>query len=250
MADSDCAPTDTGHVLHREVLRPGQKWSRTLGRGLGLRLTATREGASVAALFYNADEPTERYNMPDTLKGQFTARLSLGDALHSDMGRVLCSIVADSCGWHDTFTGMLDATRAREKYGDASYQQLRNDAVRNARDNVLMELAKHGLGARDLMANVNFFVKVTVSDDGTLRFVPGNSRPGSSVALRMDMNVLVVLSNTPHPLDPSPTYAPPPVELEIFTTDPRRADDLTLNKRPENARAFALTDLYFLARCP
>src|SRR5687767_10657843 len=103
--------------LLEEPLRPGQMWSRVLRRGQVLRVTDVEGGAAVAALLYNADQPLERYNMPDTLKAQHIARITTGVALYSDMGRVLCSVIADTCGWHDTITGLMDAKRSSKKYG-------------------------------------------------------------------------------------------------------------------------------------
>jgi len=230
---------------YEERLRGGQMWSRVIRRGQALRITDLEGGASVAALFYNADQPLERYNMADTLKAQYTARLTRGYVLYSDMGRILMSVIDDSCGWHDTITGALDEAGSRKRYGSGSYQELRNDFHRNTRDNFLIELGKHGLGKRDIVANVNFFVKVAVNEHGKLGWVSGNSRAGSFVDLRAELNVLVVLSNTPHPLDPKQKYAPPPVELSIWNAPPLAADDVCLNKRPENARGFELTRQYF-----
>jgi urea carboxylase-associated protein 2 len=220
-------------------------WSRVLKRGQVLRLTDVEGGAAVAALFFNADEPLERYNMPDTLKAQHIARLTQGFVLFSDMGRVLCSVVEDTCGWHDTITGHADAAMTRAMYGDGSYQRLRNDFYRNTRDNFLVELGKHGLGKKDLTPNVNFFVKVAADADGRLSWVPGNSVAGSTVALRAELNTLVVLSNTPHPLDPVTTYAPKPVHLAIEVGPPAGPHDECREKRPENGRGFALTEDYF-----
>ena len=119
---------ETSSVVHSERLRGGQTWSRVLRRGQRLRLTDLEGGAAVAALLFNADDPTERYNMPDTLKAQHIARLTRDFVLYSDMGRVLCSITQDSLGWHDTITGHLDAAgqhvadrerRARDRPLDA-----------------------------------------------------------------------------------------------------------------------------------
>jgi uncharacterized protein len=98
-------------MLLSEHLRGGQTWSRVLRRGQRLTLTDLEGGAALAALFFNADDPTERYNMPDTLKAQHIARLTAGFVLNSDMGRGLCSITKDTLGWHDTITG--HATRAQ-----------------------------------------------------------------------------------------------------------------------------------------
>lgn len=236
--------SEESRLLHGEQLRGGQAFSRVLKRGQVLRLTDLEGGASVAGLFYNAHAPLERYNMPDTLKAQHIARLTRGYVLYSDMGRVLCSITEDTCGWHDTVTGHADATFTRARFGDGSYQKLRNDFYRNTRDNFLVELGKYGLGKRDITPNVNFFVKVVADANGGLHFTPGSSAAGSVVALRAEMDVLVVLSNTPHPLDPRTTYAPKPVSLAIVTGNPAGPEDECRNKRPENARGFELTEDY------
>jgi urea carboxylase-associated protein 2 len=242
--DHDGHVSEESRVVHTEHLRGGQAFSRVLKRGQVLRLTDLEGGASVAGLFYNARAPLERYNMPDTLKAQHIARLTRGYVLYSDMGRILCSVIEDTCGWHDTVTGHADANFTRARFGEGSYQQLRNDFYRNTRDNFLVELGKYGLGKRDITPNVNFFVKVAADEAGSLGFVKGNSPASSVVALRAEMDVLVVLSNTPHPLDPVTTYAPKPVSLAIVTGSPAGPDDECRNKRPENARGFELTEDY------
>ena len=235
-------------LILEEPLHGGQMWSRVLRRGQSLRLTDVEGGAAVAALFYNAEEPSERYNMPDTLKAQQIARLTAGFVLYSDMGRVLCSVTEDSVGWHDTITGHGTAVLGRAKFGEGTYQKLRNDWFRNTRDNFLVELGKYDLGKRDIVANLNFFVKVVVDERGALSFVPGNSKAGGFVELRAEMNTLVVLSNTPHPLDPSTHYAPKPVALSIRTGAPAGEQDPCRLSRPENARGFSLTESYFAGR--
>ncbi|MBW8888783.1 MAG: urea carboxylase-associated family protein [Fibrobacteres bacterium] len=232
-------------LILNETLRGGGMWSWTLKRGTALRLTATEAGANVSALFLNADAPLERYNMPDTLKAQFIAFLTKGNVLYSDMGRVLCSIIDDTCGWHDTLCGATDARLTETKYGTTDYQQQRNDMYRNGRDNFLVELGKYGLGRRDLPVPVNFFSKVMVDDDGNLKFQAGNARAGAAVELRAEMNVLVVLSNTPHPMDPSGRYAPPPVRMQVQRVPAPGADDPCRRFRAENARGFINTEILF-----
>lgn len=235
-------------LLLEEPLRGGQMWSRVLRRGQTLRLTDVEGGAAVAALFYNAEEPSERYNMPDTLKAQHIARLTAGYVLYSDMGRVLCSLTADSVGWHDTITGHGTAAHGRAKYGEGNYQTRRNDWYRNTRDNFLVELGKYDLGKRDIVANLNFFVKVAVDEQGALGFIEGHSKAGDFVELRAEMNTLVVLSNTPHPLDPSKIYGPKPVALTLRSGAPAGPEDPCRLSRPENARGFTLTESYFAGR--
>jgi urea carboxylase-associated protein 2 len=230
-------------MVYREPLRGGQMWSRIVRRGQALRLVDVEGGAGVAALFYNAQQPLERYNMADTLKAQHTAFLTRGCVLYSDMGRILMSIIEDSAGWHDTFTGHLDARASERKFGRGSYQALRNDFYRDTRSNFLIELGKHGLGARDVVPNVNFFVKVTVDAAGSLRFVE-DARPGRALTLRAEMDTLVVLSNTPHPLDPRSVYAPRPVELQLFAAPPVGRDDVCRTRCEQNERGFQLTEDY------
>jgi len=233
-------------ILFEETLHPGAAWSHILKRGTALRLTDLEGGANVGAIFYNADCPVERLNIPDTLKVQHIARLTQGFVLYSDMGRILCSLTADSLGWHDALGGCSDAAAVQAKYGEARYQECRNGFYRNARDSFLIELEKYGLGPRDLSPNVNLFSKVAVGGDGTMVYQLAHSQPGSFVELRAEMNVLIILNSCPHPLDPSPRYAPKPVHLSLRRVPPPAADDACRVSRPENGRGFVLTERYFL----
>jgi urea carboxylase-associated protein 2 len=242
--DLSPAVVSDSRIVWRETLRGGQAWSRRLARREVLRLVDVKGTACVSAIFYNAKDPLERYNMADTLKAQFTAFLTHGRVLYSDMGRVLASIIGDTCGWHDTLSGCSDARSVTAAFGDGSYQTLRNDFHRNARDNFVIELGKHGLGKRDIVANVNFFVRVEADGEGNLHWKDGNSRAGASIDLRFEMDTLVVLSNTPHPLEPAVKYSPPPVDLVVWRGDAPRADDECRRSRPENERGFTLTEAY------
>ena len=233
-------------VLWRETVAGAGTWSHVLKRGTSLRIIDTEGGANVGAYFLNFDLPAERFNLPDTLKAQHTAKLTRGHVLMSDMGRILCSITDDSVGWHDPLSGFANAALVQEKYGVAGYQEHRNGWHRNAQDGFLLELAKYGLGARDLQAVVNFFSKVQVEQDGALRFIPGNSPAGSYLELRSEMNTLVILNTCQHPLDPSPVYAPRPVDLVLSRVPQPAANDVCFLACPENARAHILTERYFL----
>jgi urea carboxylase-associated protein 2 len=233
-------------ILWEETVQPGASWSHVLKRGTLLRLTDVQGGANVGALFYNFECPVERYNMADTLKAQHIARLTEGFVLYSDMGRILCSIVTDTAGWHDPLGGCSNAALVAAQYGERRYQEARNECHRNGRDSFLVELGKWGLGPRDLVPNVNFFSCVTVSGEGNMEFREGNSEPGSYVELRAEMNVLVVLNTCQHPLDTRPHYAPRPVQLSIRCALAPGPDDPCRLSRPENGRGFTLTERYFL----
>ena len=235
-------PLYTKHLTHAGM------WSGVVGRGKTLRLTALEAGANVGVLLYNADLTVERYNMPDTLKGQHIFHVRHPYCLHSDMGRVFASITADTVGWHDTVCGCSDAKQVLERYGDQSYQVARNEFYRNGRECFLIELAKWGLGARDLVPNLNLFSKVVADDAGKLTVVPAHAKAGAHVDLRLEMNTLAVLNTCQHPLDPDPKYHPREVKLEVFATPLVAADDACRNSRPENVRAFINTEDYYRLR--
>jgi uncharacterized protein YcgI (DUF1989 family) len=129
--------------------------------------------------------------MPDTLKALHTAKLTRGHILMTDMGNALVSIVADSLGWHDPLGGHITAAMVAAKFGEHNYQQYRNDFYRNARDNFLIELTKHGLGLADIVANVNFFSKIVVDNEGRMQFVPDHCSAGARIELRTEMDVLL-----------------------------------------------------------
>ena len=232
-------------LLFQETVPAGTHWSGVLRRGTTLRLTDLEGGANVAALFFNQDEKLERYNMADTLKAQHTAHLTRGHVCYSDKGHVLCSITADTGGWHDPIGGLSDAASIKARYGVARYQEQRNKMYRNGRDSLLIELGKYGLGKQDLVANINFFSKVTVGESGAVRFQPGNSTAGDSIELRFEMNTLVVFSTSPHALDPNPVYAPKDVQLTAWHSDAPGEDDYCRNFRPENRRGFYNTEILF-----
>ena len=236
----------TPAVLFEEVVPGAAMWSWSLRRHQTLRLTDLQGGANVSMLLFNRDLLGERYNMADTLKAQHTAFLTRGHALYSDMGRVLCSITEDSVGWHDTFTGLSDAASVRAQYGDKPYGAARNDWYRNAHDEFLVEFGKYGLDRRDLVPNLNLFSKVAPDEHGTLTYVTGHSKPGGSVDLRAEMNVLVVLSSCPHVLDPSPSWTPKPVSVQVLRTAAPGPDDFCRRSRPENERGFINSENLFL----
>ena len=238
-----------GEPIYRKEIKGGGMWSQVVGRGKILRLTDDSGGANVSMLLYNADQLSERYNMPDTLKGQHVFFLTEGLCLHSDMGRILASVVRDTRGWHDTVCGCTDAAQIREQYGEeGTYQACRNDFFRNGKDDFLIELAKWGLGPRDLVPNLNWFSKVVADEEGNLSLVSEGAEPGDSVDLRFEMNTLVVLNTCPHPFDPATEYAPGSVTLEVFTGQPAAADDPCRLSRPENERAFINTEDYYALR--
>jgi urea carboxylase-associated protein 2 len=233
-------------ALYEETVPGGGHASFILKRGQTLRITDLEGGANVSLMLLNARQPSERLNLPDTLKGQHTAKLTAGHCLYSDMGRVLAAITADTCGWHDSLGGVLNAEEVRGKYGVGRYQELRNGFHRNGTDNLLVEMGKWNLDLPDLLMVINLFSRVAVEPDGGLRFVAGNSAAGSCVDLYAPMDTLFVLTALQHPMDPHPQYAPRPVRLAWYQAHSDGVSVACRTSRPENGRAFHNTERYFL----
>jgi uncharacterized protein len=232
-------------VIWSETIRPGGKWSGVIGRGKLLRLTAMENNANVAMQFFHARDLTEKYNMPDTLKAQHTAHLTRGNILMSDNGRAMASIVQDDPGWHDPLGGYTTRESTDAKYGKSLYQEERNSWLRSGQENLAMELTRNGLGMRDFSPVVNWFSKVVCDPEGNMRFASGNSIAGQAVTLRTEMDLLVLLSNTPHPLDPRTDYPSVPLKLEVLPSLEVDSQDYCVNYRPENLRAFQNTWTYY-----
>lgn len=228
---------DPALVTWDEVIPGGAYWSRIIQRGTTLRIAAPEGSRGVAFLCYNADNLIERYNAADTAKIQFNAFLKKGMLLYSDMGRVLFSITADTCGLHDTLGGCSNlATNA--KYGEGDFK--------NSRDNFMLALTKRNLGKKDIMPNLNLFTRIAVEPNGNLGWAEKTAKPDDFIDLRAEMNVLAVLSNCPHPLDPSATYDPKPIRAISWNSPAPTADDLCRTSNSEAVRGFQNTDAIFV----
>jgi uncharacterized protein len=233
-------------TLYEEFVPGGGHTSFVLKRGQLLRITDIEGAANASLLLLNAVEKSERLNLPDSLKCQHTAKLSAGHCLYSDMGRVLAAITADTCGWHDSFGGVLNAEEVAEKYGQGRYQELRNGFFRNGVDNLLVEMGKWNLGLADLLMCLNLFSKVSVDADDCFQFEAGNSKAGDYVELYAPMDTLVVLTALQHPMDPNPVYAPKPLQLTWHKVESDGISVLCRTSRPENARGFHNTERLYI----
>jgi uncharacterized protein len=229
-------------VLWDETIPIGGYASRVLPRGARLRLINLKGDACANVLIYNADRPIERLNVADTVKVQWNGYLGKGKLLLSDMGRVLMSIIDDTCGHHDVFCGASNVKTNAAKYGSGD----NFGPCPNARDRFTLALAKHGLGRKDIAPNVNFFKAVKIDPDGPTIFVEKSSKPGDQVVLRAEMNMLVVVANTPHVLDPRKTYTGTPLKLTAWRGTFTPMDDPIRNAAPESTRAFENVEDYFL----
>jgi uncharacterized protein len=228
---------DPSLIALTETVPGGAYWSGVIKRGRTLRLTDLAGSQGVALLCYNADNPIERLNVADTAKIQFNAFLTKGYVIYSDMGRVLFSITADTSGNHDLLTGCSNAASNQRKYGAGDWH--------NSRDNFGKALTRWGLGRADIMPNLNLFTRIAVAPDGQIKFVEDCVKPGSFIDLRAEMNVLAVVSNCPHVLQTSATYAPQPIQLQVWKSPVPAADDRCRTANPEAVRGFVNTDALF-----
>ena len=200
----------------------------------------------IGLVLYNSQNLLERYNAPDTLKCQHTFHLTQGHCLYSDMGRILASIVNDSAAGHETICGNTLADHIAAQYGARDYQNDGNDWRQNGQDAFLIELTKYGLNRADLPANINFFNKCSIADDGGISLFEPKKTEGMSVTLRLEMDCLVVLHTCPHPLLKRSEYPHGEVSLAIADAASVEHDDLCMNSCEENKRGFENNRIYHL----
>lgn len=228
LTKKDGAPIPASAVLARETVPGGWYYFGRLNSGETLRLfnAAGRSSASVVA--WNARDVSERINHADTVKVQWSARLRKGRVILSDMGKVVFSIVEDTSGAHDALVGGSTAATNARKYGGDH---------RNTRDNFILAAAKLGLSRADIPLPVTFFAPLDVDAQGRFVWNEAKRAKNDLVDLRAEMDLLIALSNCPHPLDPAPDYAPGPLVLTRFTP-PVAADDFCRTGSAEAIRAF------------
>lgn len=229
-------------VVWDETIGPGAYAHRILWRGSKLRITDLDGDGCVSVLLFNADRMIERLNVADTVKVQWNAYLGSGKLLLSDMGRVLMSITADTSKRHDTFCSSSSPRLNALKYGKGDNY---TDAP-SARDRFLIALSKYGLGKKDIPPCINLFKGVHIETNGTTTLQGELTSPGKYIELRAEMNVLVVLANTPHVLDDRPAYHATPLRLTAWRGPITPADDAIRLASPEATRAFENTEDYFL----
>lgn len=241
MADDLPEGVDAADLVWEETIAAGGYASRRLSRGSRLRLVDVKGDACASMLVFNAEMPTERLNVADTVKVQWNAYLGAGKLLLSDMGRAMMSILADDSGTHDTFAGTSNPATNAAKYGIGT----NSGPAPSGRDRFLLGVAKHGLGRRDVHPCVTFFKGTRIEADGTITPLIGPYEPGRSVILRAEMDVIVVIANCPHVLDARADYTVTPVRATAWRGPVTPDDDVVRLATPEGLRAFTNVEDYF-----
>jgi urea carboxylase-associated protein 2 len=222
-------PINPALIVHQETVPGGWYWSTRIKAGEILRIAQEQGFSAVSLIAWNEADPSERLNLVDTVKMQWTTALSKGRVIFSDMGRVMFSVTEDSSGAHDCLMGGSTAAANLAKYGEGK---------RNSRDNFILLSTKAGLDRRDIPAALTLFAPIRVDADGRFTWKPDLLHDGDYIDLRAEMEMIVGFSNCPHPLDPDPHYAPKPVTVTRIAAQPIAEDDLCRTATAEAVRGF------------
>jgi len=196
-----------------QICPAGEPWSHPIQRGQVFRILDLEGNQAVDTLFYSADDPEERYSAVDTIRRQANLYLGTGTQLISTEGNPMLTIIADTCGRHDTLGGACATESNTVRYA------LEKRFMHACRDNFASELTHHheyGLSKRDITSNINVFMNVPVTAAGKLTFEDGISAPGKYVEMRAEMDVICVISNCPQLNNPCNAYNPTPIRLLIW----------------------------------
>ncbi len=201
---------DPKNAVYDEEIRARQPWSKVIQTGQILRIIDLQGNQAVDTLFYNAHDTSERYSAPDTVVRQGNIFITTGTELMSSDGNVMMTVVGDTCGRHDTVGGACSMESNSVRYG------LQKKHLHACVENYLLELSQYEMNKRDLVSNINFYMNVPVSADGTLEIVDGISESGKYVDLRAEMDVMVLISNCPQINNPCNAYNPTPIRLIVW----------------------------------
>ncbi|MGB3772559.1 MAG: urea amidolyase associated protein UAAP2 [Rhodococcus sp. (in: high G+C Gram-positive bacteria)] len=203
-----------GEVVLDEIAPARGPWSAVVKAGDVLTILDLEGNQAVDTLVYGADDTEVRYSAPATMVGQGSVYLTTGTVLRDSESRPMMTIVADEVGNHDTIGGACSQESNTLRYGHHTKHQ--HACV----ENFLQEGARWGLGKRDMVSNINFFMNVPVDADGTLGIVDGLSAPGKRLALRAEIDSLVLISNCPQINNPCNGFNPTPVRLIVTRPSP------------------------------
>jgi urea carboxylase-associated protein 1 len=203
-------------AIYRHVIPAGETWIHEIQKGQHFRIVDLRGNQAVDTLFYNAHDYSERYSAQDTIQEQRNIYLTTGTKLVSTCGRPLLTIVADTCGRHDTLGGACANESNMVRYAiDKRHMHACRSSFLKA-----VTAWDHGMSKRDITSNINFFMNVPVTPEGKLTFEDGISDPGKYVEMRAETDVLALISNCPQLNNPCNAYNPTPVEVLIWTAEP------------------------------
>jgi len=196
-----------------KVVPAGEYWMHVVRKGETFRILDLEGNQAADTLFFNADDPHERYSACDTIREQGNVFITAGTVLMSDLCRPMLTVTADTVGRHDTLGGACATESNTVRYA------LEKFSMHACRDSFLLAVAEnehYGLDKRDIAHNINFFMNVPVTSEGGLTFADGLSSPGKYVEMRAEMNVIVLISNCPQLNNPCNAYNPTPVEVLIW----------------------------------
>jgi urea carboxylase-associated protein 1 len=211
VTESTLKPED---AIYSETVLAGDGWIREIKAGQIFRIVDLEGNQAVDTLFYNARETSERYSATDTIAGQRNIYLTTGTRLLSNLRNPMLTIVADTCGRHDTLGGAcsVESNQVRYAIGKRHMHACRNSFLLAISDPVW------NLGKRDVTANINFFMNVPVTREGKLTFEDGISPPKTYVEMRAEMDVIAVISNCPQLNNPCNGYDPTPIQVLIWSS--------------------------------
>jgi urea carboxylase-associated protein 1 len=207
------SPRDPNDAIYSYVVPAGEPWVHEIRKGQYFRIVDLGGNQAADTLFYNAHDYADRYSAQDTIRGQANIYLTTGTQLMSNHGTVLLTIVADTCGRHDTLGGACATESNMVRY---AIEKRYMHACRQSFVRGLIEWG-HGMEKRDIAPNINFFMNVPVTPEGKLTFEDGISEPGKYVEMRAETDVLAVISNCPQLNNPCNAYNPTPVQVLIWS---------------------------------
>ncbi len=145
-------------------------------------------GQQVADLFcFMTDDPRDGLSSGRTIDYNETISLTAGHTLYANSGRVMFTILEDTCGSHDFLVTPCSLQMFQ--------MMAKNDAFHpSCHENLCKALAPFGIEPHQITTTFNVFMNVPVAANGRIQVLPPLSAPGALVRLRAEAGLLAGLT--------------------------------------------------------
>jgi uncharacterized protein len=146
------------------------------------------EGEQVADLTaFNRNDINEWLSSGRSIDYANTIYLTTNHVLYSNRSRPMLTITDDEVGRHDFLLTPCSPETFQIIYKDQHYHQ-------SCFENLTTNLRRYGINPDQIPTTFNIFMNVEVGQDGRLSILPPRSRPGQSISMRAEMDLIVGLT--------------------------------------------------------
>jgi uncharacterized protein YcgI (DUF1989 family) len=180
-----------------------------VGQGQTITVVNTHGSQVVDTWAFNAEDISEWMSMEHSRAYYMKLSPEVEDTMVTNLRRPVLTLVEDTSGGaHDTLIAACDGPR----YALLGVPEHHD----NCADNLAAGLSELGLTKPATPSPLNLFMHIPWTSEGTLSWEEPVSKPGSRVALRAEMDLVVAFSACPQDILPINGLARQPTEAHFY----------------------------------